>query len=115
MSWSGCRLFAKLVRGFNAGEGPVKGLLNDGPTSLFAARLADPQFAQFGAGLKTRVGAKGAGARFADGRCLMQRRALKRLLWRDARTHLVCRCWRGVSAESARQCRLCGNRMCQEH
>ncbi|TWB90418.1 methylenetetrahydrofolate reductase (NADPH) [Synechococcus sp. Ace-Pa] len=68
----------QLVRGFNAGEDPVKGLLNDGPTSLFAGAAADPQSPSW-SGLKTRVGRKkAAGARFLQTQMVMQPEALKR-------------------------------------
>jgi len=51
-------------RGFQCGEDPFKGLLNDGHQAWFGGAAADPQGAVW-RGLEDRVGAKrAAGARF---------------------------------------------------
>jgi len=69
----------QLVRGFNAGEDPVKACLNDGPTQpVPLTRLADPPSASW-SGLKTRVGRKkGRRCRFLQTADVMQPEALKR-------------------------------------
>lgn len=68
----------ELVRAFNRGEDPVRGVLPDGPTALFAGAAADPQSGSW-SGLKRRLERKqAAGARFIQTQMVMDTRALER-------------------------------------
>ncbi|MFY8150163.1 MAG: methylenetetrahydrofolate reductase [Prochlorococcaceae cyanobacterium] len=70
----------QLVEQFNRGEDPVKGLLPDGPTALFAGAAADPH-SPSPAGLRSRLKRKrDAGARFVQTQMVMDADVLRRFV-----------------------------------
>ena len=66
------------VTAFNRGDDPVKGVLADGPTDIFAGAAADPQCASWSGLVRRMERKKAAGARFIQTQMVMDAAVLER-------------------------------------
>ena len=66
------------VTAFNRGDDPVKGVLADGPTEIFAGAAADPQCASWSGLVRRTERKKAAGARFIQTQMVMDAAVLER-------------------------------------